>query len=162
MPSWQKGPGVANAYSTGFREVPDVAINADPQTGYDVYCSVGGCAGSGWFVLGGTSAAAPVWAAMVALANETALKANGYNLGFLNPSLYAIGHGVGGTSYASSFHDIVPVQGSVNNNDYVGSNGTYPDSSMYDLATGLGSFSALNLTQSLLTLSVGGPTRTTP
>ncbi|HBE25504.1 MAG TPA: peptidase S53, partial [Ktedonobacter sp.] len=161
MPSWQQGPGVANAYSTGYREVPDVSINADPQTGYDVYCSVGGCAGGGWRVLGGTSAAAPVWAAMVALANETALKANGYNLGFLNPSLYAISHGVGGTSYASSFHDIVPVQGGVNNNDYVGNNGTYPDSSMYDLATGLGSFSALSLTQSLLTLSLGGPTRTT-
>ncbi|HEY6407932.1 MAG TPA: S53 family peptidase, partial [Ktedonobacteraceae bacterium] len=114
MPSWQQGPGVANAYSTGFREVPDVSINADPQTGYDVYCSVGACAGGGWFVMGGTSAAAPVWAAMVALANETALKANGYQLGFLNPSLYAINHGLAGTSYAASFHDIVPVQGGVN------------------------------------------------
>ncbi len=161
MPSWQQGPGVANAYSTGFREVPDVSINADPQTGYDVYCSVGACAGGGWLVLGGTSAAAPVWAAMVALANETALNANGYRLGFLNPSLYAINHGVAGTSYAASFHDIVPVQGGANNNDYVGNSGTYPDSSMYDLATGLGSFSALSLTQSLLTLSLGGLTRTT-
>src|SRR5205814_786443 len=47
------------------------------------------------------------------------------------------------------------------NNDYIGNNGTYPDSSMYDLATGLGSFHALNLTQSLLTLSLGGPSRTT-
>lgn len=161
QPSWQRGPGVANAYSTGYREVPDVSINADPQTGYDVYCSVGGCRGDGWIVLGGTSAAAPVWAAMVALANETASKANGYNLGFLNPSLYAISHGVAGTSYANSFHDIVPVQGGVNNNDYIGNNGTYPDTSMYDLATGLGSFHALNLTQSLITLSLGGPTRTT-
>jgi len=161
LPSWQQGPGVANAYSTGFREVPDVSLNADPQTGYDVYCSVGGCAGAGWLVLGGTSASAPVWAAMVALANETAFKANGYRLGFLNPSLYAISHGVAGTSYAASFHDIVPVQGAVNNNDYVGNNGTYPDSNMYDLATGLGSFSALSLTQNLLTLSLGGQTRTT-
>ena len=161
MPKWQQGPGVANAYSTGFREVPDVSINADPETGYDVYCSVGGCAGGGWRVLGGTSASAPVWAAMVALANEAALKANGYNLGFLNPSLYNISHGVAGTSYASSFHDIVPVQGAVNNNDYVGSKGTYPDTSSYDLATGLGSFSALSLTQDLLKLSLGGLTRTT-
>ncbi len=161
MPSWQQGPGVANAYSTGYREVPDVAINADPQTGYDVYCSVGGCAGSGWQVIGGTSAAAPVWAAMVALANESALNANGYNLGFLNPSLYAISHGVAGTSYANSFHDVVPVAGGVNNNDYVGSGGTYPDASMYDLTTGLGSFSALSLTQNLITLSLGAQTRTT-
>ncbi len=164
MPRWQQGPGVANAYSTGFREVPDVAINADPETGYDVYCSVGGCASGGsggWRVLGGTSAGAPVWAAMVALANEAALKANGYNLGFLNPSLYDISHGVAGTSYANSFHDVVPVQGAVNNNDYVGNSGTYPDTSSYDLATGLGSFSALSLTHDLLTLSLGGLTRTT-
>src|SRR6266566_4989728 len=161
MPTWQQAPGVANAYSTGFREVPDVSINADPQTGYDVYCSVGGCAGGGWRVLGGTSASAPVWAAMVALANEAALKANGYNLGFLNPSLYYISHGVAGTSYANSFHDIVPVQGAVNNNDYVGRSGTYPDTSSYDMATGLGSFSALSLTQDLLKLSLGGLTRTT-
>jgi kumamolisin len=152
MPSWQQGPGVANAYSTGFREVPDVAINADPQTGYDVYCTVGGCAGKGWQVLGGTSAAAPVWAAMVALANETALKANGFQMGFLNPSLYSISHGAAGTSYAAAFHDIVPVQGAVNNNDYVGSSGTYPTTSMYDLATGLGSFDAFNLAQNLITL----------
>src|SRR6266704_1993303 len=161
MPSWQQGPGVANAYSTGYREVPDVAMDADPQTGYDVYCSVGGCAGKGWQVLGGTSAAAPVWAAMVALANETALKANGFQMGFLNPSLYAISHAVAGTSYASSFHDVVPVAGGANNNDYVGNSGTYPDASMYDLATGLGSFSALSLTQNLVTLSLGAQTRTT-
>ncbi len=161
MPSWQQGPGVANAYTTGYREVPDVSINADPETGYDVFCSVGACAGGGWRVIGGTSAAAPVWAAMVALANEASLKANGYLLGFLNPSLYGISHGLAGTSYASAFHDIVPVQGAVNNNDYVGNSGSYPTASIYDLATGLGSFQAANLTQSLLTLSLGGLTRTT-
>jgi len=161
MPSWQQGPGVYNAYSTGYREVPDVSINADPQTGYDVYCSVGGCGGGGWHVVGGTSAAAPVWAAMVALANQAAFKANGYQLGFLNPSLYGISHGLGGTSYASAFHDVVPVPGGANNNDYIGNNGAYPDASMYDLATGLGSCSASNLAQSLITLSLGAPTRTT-
>ncbi len=115
MPSWQQGPGVANAYSTGFREVPDVSLNADPQTGYDVYCSVGGCAGGGWHIMGGTSAAAPVWAAMVALANEASLKANGFVVGFMNPSLYQIAHGATGTSYAAAFHDVVPVQSAVNN-----------------------------------------------
>ncbi|GAC1402922.1 MAG: hypothetical protein NVSMB49_19670 [Ktedonobacteraceae bacterium] len=162
MPRWQQGPGVANAYSTGYREVPDVAINADPQTGYDVYCSVGGCAGgNGWHVIGGTSAAAPVWAAMIALANEASIKANGYLMGFLNPSLYSINHGSPGTSYATAFHDIVPQTGAVNNNDYVGNSGTYPDATMYDLATGLGSFNAYNLTQNLVTLSKGSLPRTT-
>ena len=156
MPYWQQAPGVANAYSTGFREVPDVSLNADPQTGYDVFCKVGGCANQGWMIFGGTSAAAPAWAAMTALANQASLKANAFMVGFLNPSLYNIGHNVAGTSYASSFHDVVPVQGAVNNNDYVGSGGTYPDTSSYDLATGLGSFSALSLTQDLLRLSLGG------
>jgi kumamolisin len=149
MPSWQQAPGVANAFTNGFREVPDVSINADPQTGYDVYCAAGGCANHGWMVIGGTSAAAPVWAALVALANESALKVNGLMVGFLNPSLYDIAHGANGASYMSSFHDIVPVPGAINNNDYVGSGTTYPTSSTYDLATGLGSFDAYNLSQNL-------------
>lgn len=162
MPSWQQGPGVANAYTDGYREVPDVSFNADPQTGYDVYCTVGGCNGLGWQVVGGTSAATPAWAAMVALANEAAGKANGYPLGFLNPSLYAVGYGVAGTSYANDFHDVVPVQGGINNNDYVGNSGAYPDTAMYDLATGLGSYNAANLVQSLLTLSLGAVPQATP
>ncbi|HEU0001465.1 MAG TPA: S53 family peptidase [Ktedonobacteraceae bacterium] len=149
MPSWQQAPGVANAFTTGYREVPDVSINADPQTGYDVYCTAGGCANHGWMVIGGTSAAAPVWAAFVALANENALKINGLMVGFLNPSLYNIAHGASGASYVESFHDIVPVTGALNNNDYVGSGNTYPTASTYDLATGLGSFDAYNLSQNL-------------
>ncbi|HET9918444.1 MAG TPA: S53 family peptidase, partial [Ktedonobacteraceae bacterium] len=163
MPVWQQGPGVANAYTTGFREVPDVSVNADPQTGYDVYCNVGNCAiNGGWMVMGGTSAAAPVWAAMVALSNEAAIKANGFQAGFLNPSLYDINHGAPGTSYAAAFHDVVPVQGAVNNNDYVGSGTTYPTASMYDLATGLGSFDAYNLAQNLLALGKSATVQTTP
>jgi Pro-kumamolisin, activation domain len=149
MPSWQQAPGVANAFTNGFREVPDVSINADPQTGYDVYCRAGGCANRGWMVIGGTSAAAPVWAALVALANENALKINGLMVGFLNPSLYDIAHGANGTSYSAAFHDVVPVAGAINNNDYVGSGVTYPTASAYDLATGLGSFDAYSLSQNL-------------
>jgi Pro-kumamolisin, activation domain len=152
MPYWQQAPGVANAYSTGFREVPDVSLNADPQTGYDIFCKVGGCANHGWMIFGGTSAAAPAWAAMIALANQASLKANGFMAGFLNPSLYDIAHGASGTSYNAAFHDIVPLTGYVNNNDYVGNSGTYPDGSAYDLATGLGSYDAYNLSQNLLTL----------
>lgn len=149
MPYWQQAPGVANAYSTGFREVPDVSLNADPQTGYDVYCRVGGCANKGWLIFGGTSAASPAWAAMIALANQALLKANAFMVGFLNPSLYDIAHGAMGTSYNAAFHDIVPVSGYINNNDYVGNNGTYPDGSAYDLATGLGTYDAYNLSQNL-------------
>lgn len=158
MPAWQQGPGVANAYTNGYREVPDVALNADPQTGYDIYCSVGGCAGGhGWQIIGGTSAAAPAWAAMVALANQASLRAGGFLEGFLNPALYDIAHGSPGTSYADAFHDVVPVQGGVNNNDYVGEGGAYPDTSTYDLTTGLGSFDAYKLSQNLNILGQGAP-----
>src|SRR5256884_1138987 len=162
MPYWQQAPGVANAYSTGFREVPDVSLNADPQTGYDVFCKVGGCANQGWMIFGGTSAAAPAWAAMIALANQASLKANAFMVGFLNPSLYDIAHGATGTSYNAAFHDIVPVSGYVNNNDYVGSSGTYPDGSAYDLATGLGTYDAYNLSQNLVTLGRAVPHQTAP
>jgi len=162
MPSWQQAPGVANAYTTGFREVPDVSLNADPQTGYDIYCKAGGCANRGWMVIGGTSAAAPAWAAMIALANEAALRANGFMVGFLNPSLYDIAHGAYGTSYTAAFHDVVPVAGGINNNDYVGTAGTYPDTATYDLATGLGSYDAYNLAQNLITLGQAAPHQSAP
>jgi hypothetical protein len=162
MPYWQQAPGVANAYSTGFREVPDVSLNADPQTGYDVFCKIGGCANHGWMIFGGTSAAAPAWAAMIALANQASLKANGFMVGFLNPSLYDIAHGVTGTSYNAAFHDIVPVSGYVNNNDYVGNSGTYPAGSAYDLATGLGTYDAYNLSQNLVTFGKALPHQTAP
>ncbi|MGZ3617722.1 MAG: S53 family peptidase [Ktedonobacteraceae bacterium] len=162
MPYWQQAPGVANAYSTGFREVPDVSLNADPQTGYDVFCRVGGCANKGWMIFGGTSAAAPAWAALIALANQVSLKSNAFMVGFLNPSLYDIAHGATGTSYNAAFHDVVPVSGYVNNNDYVGNSGTYPDGSAYDLATGLGTYDAYNLSQNLLTLGLAVPHQSTP
>jgi hypothetical protein len=99
---------------------------------------------------------------MVALANEASSKNKGFLMGFLNPSLYAINHGAPGTSYTAAFHDVVPIPGAINNNDYVGNSGTYPDSSMYDLATGLGSFNAYNLTQNLIALSKNSLAHTSP
>src|SRR5438105_14016702 len=68
QPAWQKGPGVQNSYSNGMRETPDVSLDADPTTGYPIYCTAGSsCSGGGWLTVGGTSAAAPMWAAMVVL-----------------------------------------------------------------------------------------------
>ncbi len=61
QPSWQTGPGVQNQYSNGMRETPDVSLDADPATGYPVYCTAGSnCTGggvtggsSGWLTVGG-------------------------------------------------------------------------------------------------------------
>ncbi|MBO0780244.1 MAG: S8/S53 family peptidase, partial [Ktedonobacteraceae bacterium] len=84
QPDWQVGPGVQNQYSNGKREVPDVAADADPQTGYAVYCTVSasGCPSSGNVTVGGTSAAAPLWAGSAALMNEYLQKQGKSPLGF--------------------------------------------------------------------------------
>jgi subtilase family serine protease len=153
QPSWQAGPGVQNQYSNGMRETPDVSLDADPATGYPVYCTAGSnCTGggitggsSGWLTVGGTSAAAPMWAAMIALANQQAAKAGKNTLGFLNPALYKIGSG---SSYGRDFHDIT-ASGS---NDEGFNGGAYPVTQNYDMATGWGTFDATRLATDLVSM----------
>lgn len=175
MPSWQQGPGVVNSYSSGSpcaatggklcREVPDVSLNADPNTGYATYCTAGSnctAPNTGWLIVGGTSAAAPMWAAMSALANEKSLHDGNFNLGFLNPLLYEIGQNESGTSYASDFHDIT----SGTNDPFDDGQDIYPATTGYDMTTGLGSYNALALASDLeklaksLTNSRGAPAST--
>jgi subtilase family serine protease len=60
-PAYQLG-----VQATGMRTIPDVAYNADPNTGFWVYDT----GSRGWIVEGGTSAGAPQWAAMIALADQ--------------------------------------------------------------------------------------------
>ena len=137
-----------------MRETPDVSLDADPATGYPVYCTAGSnCTGSGgitggssgWLTVGGTSAAAPMWAAMIALANQQAAKAGKSTLGFLNPALYKIGSG---SSYGKDFRDIT-ASGS---NDEGFNGGAYPVTQNYDMATGWGTFNAASLAADLVSL----------
>ena len=106
-----KVPGSVNSGNFAGRGLPDVAGDADPESGYDVY--VDGQA----TVIGGTSAVAPLWAALVARINQIV----GKPLGFLNPTLY---QNVG----AGAFHDITS-----------GNNGAYAAGAGWDACTGLGS-----------------------
>ncbi len=156
LPDWQKGPGTQNSYSNGMRETPDVSLDADPATGYPVYCTAGSsCNGSGggtsgWLTVGGTSAAAPMWAAMIALANQEAAQHGKGVLGFLNPAIYRI---ASGSHYSSDFHDITPPSDpSVpSDNDELGINGgAYPVTNAYDMATGWGTFNAAKLAADLV------------
>ena len=129
MPSWQAGPGVIESMNSSggpcaasagsyCREVPDVSADANPNTGYIVYWS-------GWQAVGGTSAAAPVWAGLSALADASGEGGCATaSLGFLNPSLYAI---AAGTSHSSALADVT-----------IGNNGAFPAGAGYDLVTGLG------------------------
>jgi subtilase family serine protease len=92
-PSYQDGmPGIGAA-----RGVPDVAADASAHTAMALVTSEGGQSDIG--PNGGTSASAPFWAGIIALANQYA----GHDLGFVNPALYAIARG---RSYHAAFHDI--------------------------------------------------------
>lgn len=159
MPSWQNGLNVISQYSSSTpcaantgnsgqycREVPDVTLNAEVTVGYLVYCTVGlPCQGQTWVVAGGTSAAAPMWAAMIALANEKSLHDGGFNLGFINPLLYQLDQQSTVNSYHADFHDIQ--NGTNTPTQYP--NGDYPAGNYYDMASGLGSYIALPLATDL-------------
>jgi kumamolisin len=111
--SWQAGASAANSKGQSValtkRGVPDVAGNADPQTGYDVRID-----GTNT-VIGGTSAVAPLWAALIARINQVSGKPAGY----LNPQLY---------KNPKALRDITR-----------GSNGDYEATAGWDACTGLGS-----------------------
>ena len=160
-PAWQNMTGVRNSYSTGklcgapngniCRETPDVSLHANADHGYIMYCSAKAttvCSNSTpWNVVGGTSASAPLWAALVALANEISLQHGGHTLGFINPLLYQIARDP--QKYAACFHDIVK-----GNNDNNGLNGgRYPATRGYDMTTGLGSYNAYPLVLNLVELA---------
>ena len=152
MPSYQSSAApsldVIQSNSSGScagqlcREVPDVSADADPNSGYVVY-SNGGTPTGGWTSTGGTSAAAPLWAALTALANASAT-CRGVSVGFENPALYQIA----GSAYQANFHDITrasPFTGQANNDTFyqyasqgIDSGGLYPVLQGYDMATGLG------------------------
>jgi len=111
--------------------VPDVSANAG--AGYAIYCTLAGplnCNPQGWTGLGGTSAAAPTWAALFALADASTACATTGPVGLANPALYAIA----GQDYAGTFNDIM-----IGNNDLAGApGGQYQATPGYDLTSGLG------------------------
>jgi kumamolisin len=115
IPTWQATIGLPTRSGGGpGRGVPDVAGDADPQTGYQVF--VDGQAK----VYGGTSAVAPLWAALICrLAQQL-----GRPLGQLQPALYA---GVGAGEPAPGLRDITS-----------GNNGAYQAGPGWDACTGLG------------------------
>jgi len=135
--------GAACASKSGdCRQVPDVSADGDPATGYVIYWSGAGPTANPWQVVGGTSAAAPAWAALIALTNASA-RCGGASIGFANPALY----NAAATAYSTDFNDVT-----AGNNDMTMSNGgLYPAGSGYDMATGLGSPNGTALAQSLCT-----------
>ena len=145
MPSYQSGAAaglnVIGPLSSGStcaaprgdcREVPDVSMDADPNTGYIIYFNGSRSdltSPAGWQAIAGTSAAAPAWAALLAVINASG-GCHSSPVGFANPALYR----AAGAAYAPNFTDITS-----GNNDGIGTNGgNYPAGPGYDMATGLG------------------------
>jgi kumamolisin len=112
LPTWQASSNVpAPTTAGGGRGVPDVCGDADPSTGYTIRVD-----GSD-IVIGGTSAVAPLWAGLIALANAQ----NGKSAGFIQPAIYA-------AKAKSAFNDITS-----------GNNGAFTAGPGWDACTGLGS-----------------------
>jgi len=112
LPAWQAGARVPKpSKPSGGRGVPDVSGDADPATGYIVRVD------GKTFVIGGTSAVAPLWAGLIAVANQQ----NGKSAGFIQPAIYA-------AKAKAAFRDIVD-----------GNNGSYVAGPDWDPCTGLGS-----------------------
>jgi hypothetical protein len=122
--SFETKPAFQSLVSTPntFRSSPDVAYDADPKTAFYVYDSVNGA----WFADGGTSAGAPQWAALVAIANQGRALAGSGSLDGPSQTLYAL-YTMAHVAAPTYFHDIT-----------TGSNGN-PATTGYDLVTGLGS-----------------------
>ena len=112
LPTWQNGFNVpAPTAQGGGRGVPDVAGDADPNTGYNILVD------GESLVVGGTSAVAPLWAGLTALMNQ----ALGKPIGFLNPQIYV------SAVEAAGFNDITQ-----------GNNGAFSAAVGWDACTGLG------------------------
>ena len=125
-PAWQSGVVPASMDPTGARALPDVSMDSGAAQPYDVFTStLSGSSVSasavGWLGDAGTSAASPIWAGLIAIADQGRALAGGTPLtGYTQtlPALYSLP--------AADFHDIV----NGNNGDAAGPG--------YDLATGLG------------------------
>ncbi|MBV8488479.1 MAG: S53 family peptidase [Planctomycetaceae bacterium] len=118
-PAYQIGAQAASGLSYGLRTIPDVAAVGDPASGVSVFDSVAYEGHSGWFTVGGTSAAAPQWAGLVAVADQGLNLAGRGSMANIQATLYSVS--------PVAFHDV-----SAGRNGYDATQG-------YDLITGLGS-----------------------
>jgi subtilase family serine protease len=122
-PSYQTGTNLTNTY----REVPDVSADADPNSGYSVYCTVTAaqCSSSqGWTAVGGTSAAAPLWAGVATATNQYLAAQSKPTLGSAITTIYKL---YNTAQTYTAYHDVTS-----------GNNLYYSATTGYDNASGIG------------------------
>ena len=131
--AWSSGGGGVSSFesepayqesvqNTGYRTIPDVSFNSSRSPGVAVYDSYDNTEGGPWSSMGGTSLAAPAWAALIAIADQGRVAMGGTTLDGPSqtlPALYSLP--------STDFHDITS-----------GGNGGYNAAPGYDEATGLG------------------------
>jgi len=135
-PDYQKN--VAQSIARGQRQVPDVSADADPMTGFHII--FGGREGQA----GGTSAAAPLWAATIALINQDLKKKGLREVGFANPAIYWMGDNLAKLN-PKPFHDVT-----------AGNNLGFTATPGWDFATGWGSMDAAALDAAWITYIKSG------
>ncbi|MBO0828488.1 MAG: S53 family peptidase [Streptosporangiales bacterium] len=136
-PSYQNTLPAGSTPIGSTRGVPDVGYNASATTGVYVYdtspadasgglvCPTGDPCSSGWYVVGGTSASSPQWAALTAIGAQIA----GHRLGDIHQALYGLANS---PQYATDFYDVTT--GNNTTSDIPG----YPATEGWDPVTGLG------------------------
>ena len=135
VPDYQGGLGLT------ARTTPDISYNAAVNGGVLVFWSAIPSQ-EGFYIIGGTSAGSPQWAAIFALANQAA----GQDLGFVNPALYKLAES---KSNANDFHDIT-----VGNNILTGSKIGFTAGPGYDFASGWGTPNVANFVQDLVSIAM--------
>jgi kumamolisin len=136
IPDYQKVVGQAAGH--GFRQVPDVSADSDPATGFHII--FGGQEGQA----GGTSAAAPLWAATVALIDQDLKRKGLRETGYANPAIYWMGANSARLP-APPFHDVT-----------TGNNLAYDATPGWDFATGWGSMDGAALDAAWILYIKGG------
>lgn len=136
-PSYQNTLPAGSTAIGSMRGVPDIAYNASATTGVYVYdtspedasgglaCPSGDPCSAGWYVVGGTSASSPQWAALTAIGSQIA----GHRLGDIHQALYDLADS---PQYATYFYDVTT--GNNTTSDIPG----YPATTGWDPVTGLG------------------------
>jgi hypothetical protein len=141
QPAYQKG---VVTQSTTMRTNPDVSLDADPETGVDIFQTYGNTTPGSWVVIGGTSDASPQWAGLIAIADQgrALLGEAPLNNTLLTPELYSLPTTTTGPAATADFHDILTGT-SLGTPNYTAARG-------YDLVTGIGTPIVNNLIPTLV------------
>ncbi len=173
---FEPAPTYQAGVSSKGRSTPDVSYDANPSTGFPVYDSIADEGYVGWEEVGGTSAGAPQWAALIAIADQGRVKAG---LGTLDgatgtlPALY--GFHSNASTYSADFNDITTGSSPLSGGGFGGFGGPFGGhgasassvsaTTGYDTLTGLGTPKGASLISALVSYGskpvTAAPTGTT-